>query len=417
MDSDLTLSWKPQIGNTPKAAMFQQKFEGAYYSMLLLAPPEVNATISLPRDITFIVDSSGSMAGQSMQQAKQALHDGLAYLSAGDRFNIVDFDSRYRPLFTRSQHVSSANIKRASNMIDNLNADGGTEMMGAMEFSLNANHDSSYLRQIVFITDGAIGNEQALFKLISNKLGDARLFTVGIGRAPNAYFMSKAAKFGRGSYTTISQLSQVKTKMAQLFSKIMHPVLRDVEVAWPKSAGKKIEQSPRRIPDLYAGEPVTVLVKSSKPLKSAELAGSMLSTPWQQKLKFSNANTQADNLNTVWAREKIAGLMDKLRTNSAPIEEIKPQITALGLSHQILTKFTSFVAVDKNPSKPEFEKAKHQNVPNLMPKGSTMPVPQTATPATLYSIFGVCMMLLSRLLTRRSFKANGLWFKSAKGLL
>ena len=285
-------------------------------------------------------------------------------------------------------------------MVNNLVADGGTEMVGALKFAVEQMSEPSYLKQIVFITDGAIGNEAELFKLISTQLGDSRLFTVGIGSAPNAYFMNKAAKFGRGSYTTIHYQNQVQVKMAELFSKITKPLMRDVSLDWPHP----VEQYPQRIPDLYAGEPITVLVKSDQPLRTTIARGALLGTHWEQTLSLNQTSSKensADNLDTVWARAKVADLMDKLVTGELSQDEAKKGITELGIEHSIVTKFTSLVAVEQTPSKPTHLKAKHQNVPNLMPKGSAMPLPQTATPATLLTMLGGLMILLSAIFKRR----------------
>ena len=396
MDRDLVLTWQTTIGNTPQAAHFQQEFEGSFYSMLMVNPPKVDALLTLPRDVTFIIDSSGSMAGTSMTQAKQALHQGLSYLSSNDVFNIIDFDSRFTTLFKQSKTVNSRSIRQAKNMINGLNPDGGTEMMGALQYALDMNDNQSYLRQIVFITDGAIGNEQELFKLINNKLGDTRLFTVGIGSAPNSFFMNRAAKFGRGSYTYINNVDQVTEKMDALFKKITHPVLRDISIDWQQN----VEQYPERVPDLYSGEPLVVLVKSDKPLDKITASGSLLQTPWTQSLSLSSNSPNTENIDAVWAREKVADLMDKLATAQLTQEQVKPNIVTLGISHNIVTKFTSFVAVDNTPVKPEHELAKHENVPNLMPHGSAMAIPQTATPATLFSLLG-CLLILVGLLIQR----------------
>lgn len=414
MNADLKLHWKPIVGTAPKAAIFQQQFQGDHFTMVMLTPPSVNASLSLPKDITFIVDSSGSMAGQSMLQAKQALLDALNYLTPSDRFNIIDFDSSFNSLYSTSQAVSSNTLSQARNMITGLHADGGTEMLGALNFALrNNNHrttsnQQAYLRQIIFITDGSIGNERELFELISKELGDTRLFTVGIGSAPNSFFMSKAAKFGRGSYTYISDVNQVQQQMADLFTKITKPVLRDLKIDWPTS----VEQYPSRLPDLYAGEPITILLKSDTAISSANIQGSMLNTPWSQTLNISNAeNTNSENLDTVWARHKVADLMDKYRTAELSKSQVKPEVTQLGIRHQILTQFTAFVAVEQEPSRPELTKAKHKDVANLMPKGSAMRAPNTATPATLLSLLGAIMILLGgvlrRLACRKSSSANG----------
>ncbi|MGK0373549.1 MAG: Ca-activated chloride channel family protein [Arenicella sp.] len=405
MNSDLVLEWQPKLGSAPKAALFHQSSGADFYTMMMLTPPKTNSSVSLPRDVTFIVDSSGSMAGQPMRQAKQALLDGLKYLNAGDRFNIVDFDSSYRTLYSQSQAATFDHLQNARTMINELRADGGTEMIGALKFALKNTRDSAYLPQVIFITDGAIGNEAELFTLIDQDLGEARLFTVGIGSAPNSFFMSKAAKFGRGSYTFIGDVNQVNKKMAALFEKITKPILRDIKIDWPMA----VEQYPERLPDLYAGEPLTVLVKSSAPIDAINVSGSMLNTPWSQTLSMRQSPTSStaldtDNLDTVWARQKIASLMDMLHTGQQSQSQIKPQIIELGIAHQVLTKFTAFVAIEKIPSKPTLEKSKHSDVPNLMPKGSRMAIPQTATPAALLTILGVLMMLISlliRMLTSR----------------
>lgn len=331
-----------------------------------------------------------------MQQARQALLDGLAYLKSGDRFNVIDFDSDFRALFEQSQAATAANLARARTMINALVADGGTEMKGALQFALNQPEHEAYLRQIVFITDGAIGNETELFNLIDSKLHERRLFTIGIGSAPNSYFMSKAAKHGRGSYTYIRNLHQVQQKMAELFSKISKPQMRNIDLDWQQ----KVEQFPARIPDLYAGEPISVLVKSAKPITRVTASGELLGQAWQQAVQHQ-AQTDSANLDTVWARAKVGELMDQLALGELETDVAKQQISALGVAHSIVTKFTSLVAVEEAPSKPIDKQSKHNNVPNLMPSGSTMPIPQTATPATLLSLLGASLMVLSMLLRRR----------------
>jgi len=397
MDRDLLLHWQPTIGNAPTAALFQQQHDNANYAMLMVMPPSPNINNALPRDVTFIIDSSGSMAGTSIRQAKQSLHEALAYLSVNDRFNIIDFDSSFTPLFKHSTFATLNNLQQAHSMIDSLNADGGTEMLGALDFALNSKADEQYLRQVIFITDGSIGNETQLFQLINQKLGNARLFTVGIGSAPNSYFMSKAAKFGRGSYTYINNLNDVSNKMASLFKKINRPLLRDLKVNWQQT----VEQYPARIPDLYAGEPLILLVKSDKPIQQLNVSGHLLDNAWQQSMTGHNTSQSTDNLDALWARQKVASLMDQLVIQDKPAEELKTQIINLGIKHHLVTKFTSFIAVEQKPSKPLNTAGKDKNVANLMPKGNTMPAPQTATPATLLALLGCLLLVLSRFTNSR----------------
>ncbi|MEM7358512.1 MAG: marine proteobacterial sortase target protein [Pseudomonadota bacterium] len=405
MNSDLRLEWQPNVGQVPQAAVFKQAFEiegrEDHYTMLMVTPPAAGVSVALPRDVTFIIDSSGSMAGLSMQQAKDSLHQAMQYLSSNDRFNVVDFDSTYRPLFPQSQPANAQNIQFAQQMIAQLNADGGTEMLGALDFALNQAVDEQYLRQIIFITDGSIGNEHELFSLINRKLGSARLFTIGIGHAPNSYFMRKAAKFGRGTYTYVANLNEVRSRMADLFLKLNQPRLRNIKVDWPHA----VEQYPKHIPDLYAGEPIVLIGKSDSSISAVKVSGDLANQPWQQSVQLGkdtpkSAPANAENLDTLWARRKIESLIDQLVANPTEKPGIKQTITELGIAHQLVTRFTSFVAVEEVISRPEGTKDKHDSVPNLMPKGSTMPAPQTATTATLQTLLGSLMILLAGLLRR-----------------
>lgn len=415
MDSDLVLEWQLAVGSAPQAALFQQNFIGSensnHYAMLMVTPPPLGVTQPLPRDITFIIDSSGSMAGVSMQQAKQSLHEALQYLSSNDRFNIIDFDSQFRPLFSQSQMANQGNLGLAKSMINALHADGGTEMLGALDFALeqqtqhhNLVHNDQYLRQVIFITDGSIGNENELFQLIQTKLGSARLFTIGIGHAPNSYFMRKAAKFGRGSFTYVADVNTAAEKMAALFQKITQPQLRNIQVDWHG----EVEFYPAQIPDLYAGEPILLLAKSPKPISEVDLSGELFEQQWQQKILMeessstsqAKAKNNSSRLNTLWARHKIESLMEDYVAKPAARQSLQATITKLALEHSLVSKFTSFVAVEKKISRPQGLKDKPKNVHNLMPKGSSMPAPNTASSADLYSLLGGLLILLCLVLIR-----------------
>jgi Ca-activated chloride channel family protein len=215
--------------------------------------------------------------------------------------------------------------------------------------------------------------------------------------------MNKAAQFGRGSYTYISNLQNVSEKMTNLFRRITHPVMRDIKINWRQ---KNVEQYPQTLSDLYAGEPLTVLVKSDKPIRKISASGKLSGTPWKQSIKLANQQAgDSQNLDTVWARQKIAGLMDKLATNELSRQEVKPLIVKLGIAHGIVSKFTSFVAVEQEASNPDQLKSKHKNTANLMPKGSIMPIPQTGTASNLLALIG-CLMLLVGLLSSKLSKRH-----------
>ena len=136
-------------------------------------------------------------------------------------------------------------------------------MAGAPEAALVGSDDPQLVRQVVFLTDGSVGNEDRLFGIIRERLGDTRLFTVGIGSAPNSHFMTKAAHFGHGTFTCIGEVREVEERIGRLFAVLESPVLTDIEIAWP--AGVSVESWPPRVGDLYLGEPVVVSARLEGP--------------------------------------------------------------------------------------------------------------------------------------------------------
>jgi Ca-activated chloride channel family protein len=259
-DRDFRLRWRPSPSAAPSSALFTEDFAGERYAMLMLMPPTTtaNTAAALGRQTTFIVDTSGSMAGSSMAQAIASLRTGLAGLTPRDTFNVIEFASSARRLSEDFQPASPANIARALDWVEALEADGGTEILAALQLALAAPGDRERVQQVVFITDGSVGNEDELFRFIEERLGERRLFTVGIGSAPNRHFMRGAARFGRGTFTEVSSLANVATQLDGLWARLDAPVMRDVRVAWQGSAP---EAWPRRAPDLYLGEPLVVVAR------------------------------------------------------------------------------------------------------------------------------------------------------------
>jgi Ca-activated chloride channel family protein len=270
-DRDFELVWTIAPGATPQATLFTENVAGADYGLLMVVPPQPTASekatvveeragsnqiTHFPRETVLIVDTSGSMAGVSMEQAKAAVLYALATLKGTDRFNIIEFNSILRPLFPDALPATPENLKHAKAWVSALKAGGGTEMAPALKFALNGRDSPGVLRQVIFMTDGGVSNEDELFRLIAERLGTTRLFTIGIGSAPNSHFMTKSAQFGRGTFTYIGDVREVEEKMAKLFAKIEAPVLKDVAIRW--TDGSDVETFPPRVPDLYLGEPIVV---------------------------------------------------------------------------------------------------------------------------------------------------------------
>ena len=198
--------------------------------------------------MTFIMDTSGSMHGMALEQAKDALLYALSEMSADSYFNVIDFDSTAKALFPQSMPADPNNILKALAFVDGFSSDGGTNMAPALAIAMqDSNTLDDRLNQIIFLTDGSVGNEASIFDQIEQNIGDSRLFTIAIGAAPNNYFMNKAAMFGRGSYTQIADLNLVDESMRDVFNKLATPAMTDVDVTWHAT---QVEQSPKVVPDL-----------------------------------------------------------------------------------------------------------------------------------------------------------------------
>ena len=412
MDRDFALYWRPQTSAMPSAALFaEQGVQNAgasetngndQYLQLLLLPPEAAAGArKLPREVVYVVDTSGSMSGTSIRQAKESLLLALSRLHAQDRFNLIEFNSHYRTFLPRPATASAENIQHARDWVESLSATGGTEMAPALKESLSqqmSDEAGELVRQVVFITDGAVGNESALFEIIRQRLGEVRLFTVGIGSAPNSHFMRKAAEFGRGAFVQIGDLNEVQAQMQTLFAKLENPLVTDLAVRWP--AGTTVEAYPKRLPDLYRGEPVRLVAKvaagslgqvgSGDVIISGRLAGKRFSR--SLSLADLSVDTQGKGIGSLWARAKIDALQDQQRAlgGAAASDDaravLKQQILELALAYQLASPYTSFVAVEETPVRPQTADLKSSPVPNAVARGQVLQ-PQTY-PATATGVYG-----------------------------
>jgi Ca-activated chloride channel family protein len=394
-NKDFELAWTLAPGREPAAALFTEKKGDRHYGLLMVVPPaRERQGPAIPREAIFVIDTSGSMHGASIAQAKEALELAVRRLSPADSFNVIEFNSYARALFDQARPADAGSIDQAVRWVRELRAQGGTEMAKALDLALDGKEHGKRIRQIVFLTDGAVGNEDPLLRMVRERLGDSRLFTVGIGSAPNSHFMTKAAQFGAGSYTYIGRIEEVKEKMGALFAKLESPVLKGLSVDWGASRG--VDAWPKAIPDLYLGEPVVVLFSADSVADEVKLAGMTV-----RRTSLDDAG----GLGTLWAREKISNLMDALR-GGAPEDEVRPAVLKLALDHHLVSKYTSLVAVDKTPARTREELLKTAGLPTNLPEGWSYDavygeLPRGATDARFNLLAGLLLLLSAWMLRRR----------------
>ncbi len=404
-DRDFEVSWSALPGVMPQSSIAMEKGPDATYALVTLFPPSGGAvwSVRIPREVTFVIDTSGSMSGASMEQAKKALALAIERLDASDSFNLIEFNSVTSSLFPHPVPASPDNLKRAVAYALALNAEGGTEMLPALLAALaEGPHEPEQerigsVKQVIFLTDGAVSNEDQLFSVIKTKLGRARLFTVGIGSAPNSHFMTKAAEFGRGTFTFISDVNAVEKQMTELYTKIESPVLSDIQVSFDGIAAEKAEVWPSRVPDLYLGEPVVVGARFDEVPTAIRVSGQRDGQPFETIAPLEE--TQAGRgINVLWARRKIQSLLDGVHEGADP-EAVRTEVVSLGLTHHLVTRHTSLVAVDLTPVRPLEESMESVMIPVNTPHGSAAgTLPQSATPATLFLLQGLAASIAAAVL-------------------
>lgn len=370
-DRDFVLRWTAAIAGTPHAALFRETVGGRDYYLAMLTPPEPeNAPEAQPRQVIFVQDVSGSMDGASIEQAREGLRLALGRLKPTDSFNIILFNDQYAMFADRPIPASEGNIKRALSAVSNLRADGGTEMLPALRAALADQWTADgQLRQIVFLTDGAVGNEAQMLDAIGKHLGRSRLFTVGIGSAPNSYFMTRSAELGRGTTVYVDDLTKVAEQMDGLFAKLENPVLTDVVATLPDGSG---DISPDPLPDLYAGDPVVFAFHA--PTGTAGeivLSANRGDDGYGWRMDLGQAATR-EGVAKLWARKNIRSLEGLSYSEigyQIGQEKIERQILTIALEHQLVSRLTSLVAVDRTPTRPDDTPLGSAKVPLNLPDG------------------------------------------------
>ena len=386
MDRDFLLSWHPVPGQSPHAAVFREDrrtpaHTDSFASIMLVPPQDLYDQQLAGREVIFVIDTSGSMQGNSIVQARKALRMGIERLTDKDKFNVIEFDDNTHTLFNSAVSATDSNRKHAISWVSSLSADGGTEIMAAMNAALHQQDtDTGRLRQIIFVTDGSVGNEDQIFQRIQQTIKNSRLFTVGIGSAPNTWFMRKASELGRGSYTSISTERDVSRKMLELFNKLERPVLTNISLNW--SGVSKPELYPATVPDLYAGEPVLADARWKNKIDQGELiiTGNHAGQQWQRRLLLAppaaNYNGNKGELNKRWAKRKIESLEDSLLFGGDH-DSITNTITNTALDYNLVSKYTSLVAVEHIVERdPQASPLSTAAVPSALPHGNTMSFPQ-----------------------------------------
>jgi Ca-activated chloride channel family protein len=314
-----------------------------YFTLLVYPPAAPGGLKRQPVEMVFVVDTSGSMSGAPIAQARAAILAALDRLERGDTFQIMNFSSSVRQFASQPLPASHDNLERARDYVRRLGGEGGTEMLSGIRAALGFPRDPERTRFITFLTDGYIGNEAEILGEVQRTIGAARIFSFGVGSSVNRYLLDGLATEGRGTAAYLGLEDSASAVMDYYFERISRPALTDVAIDWGSLAATDVY--PARLPDLFAGRPIIVTGKFAGALDDVRVRGRLGS----ETVSFgvgAARDSQQPALRTLWARLRIEDLARRQTWAGDTGGELAQAIRATALEHGLMSAFTSFVAVD-----------------------------------------------------------------------
>lgn len=336
-------------GGKIETGVMTYKHGGEQFFLMMVEPPRRVTRQQIPRrEYIFVLDVSGSMSGFPLNTAKGLIKKLLGSLRPTDHFNVVLFAGTSVVMAPRSVPVNQATVRRAIRVIDRQRGGGGTELLAALRkaYAIKPLALHGISRSVVVITDGFVGVEAETFRFIRKNLGHANCFTFGIGSSVNRALIEGMSRAGMGAPFVVLSPRQAAKVAARFRRYIQQPVLTDIRLSF--SSSSVYDVVPRRPPDLLARRPLIVFGKyRGKGVGKVLVSGYTGTGVFKRTLSLgSTAGSAARPIRVLWARKWVESLMDQLAMLPRN-RDIVRGVTNLGLTYNLLTRFTSFVAVDK----------------------------------------------------------------------
>lgn len=356
---DFILKWRPR---NPAGAATLWSEERSF--VLTATAPEQSADAS-DNEIVFILDTSGSMQGEKFAAATRALKGLIRALGPRDSIRIIEFDNSFSELAPDALRWSQATLDRADEWIDQLQADGGTEILKPLSHALRLASDRERDRIIVLLTDGQVGNEEQILAEVSARVGRTRIFTLGIDYAVNDEMLRSIARVGKGVSMLITPDEDVEGAVLSLKNKFAGPVVTDLELKFPGVT------FPKDLPDLFADEPLVIFGRAHETIpETVVITGRCAGRAWS--LSLAPRRAKADVIGAV-AEKEIEALTDEMRGREN--DRARNEIVELSIRHNVISPFTAFVLVDQRNEPTETGRARDVVVPVAYPHGWRMPAP------------------------------------------
>jgi len=359
-NKDFVLRYDVSGAKLEDALLTHRGTRGGFFTLILQPPDKPNVEDITPKELVFVLDTSGSMSGFPIEKAKETMKLALEGLNPRDTFNLITFAGDTQILFPQPVAATRENLRAAQEFLASRRGGGGTEMMKAITAAL-APASSRHIRVVCFMTDGYVGNEPEIIREIQ-KYSGARVFSFGIGSSVNRYLLDKMAEAGRGEVEYVSLTDDGSAAAKRFHERVRSPLLTDISVEWGDLPVADVY--PKRIPDVFSARPIVITGRYTGPAKrNIKLKAMAAGRPVTRDIMMDlpAADPKHDVLATLWARTRVDMLMHEEGSN-------REEITQLGLNYRIMTPFTSFVAVEETIVT-DGGKPRRVDVPVEMPEG------------------------------------------------
>lgn len=366
------------------AALAHRDGRGGYFTLMLQPPNRIGAEDVTPKELVFVLDTSGSMEGLPIETAKRVMRLALDGLYERDTFNLITFAGDTEILFDKPVPATRENLSKAKRLLEGKQGSGGTEMMKAIRAALADTGAQNHVRIVCFLTDGFVGNDMEIISEVQRH-PNARVFSFGVGNSVNRFLLDKMAEQGRGEVEYVflnrgdrkdSEAAAVAAK--RFYERVRAPLLTDISVDWN---GLPVEDVyPKRLPDLFSAKPLFITGRYNGAASGViRLRGKTAGGDFFREINVNlpESEERHDALASLWARTRIDDLMAQgysgLQSGNMR-KDIEEEITRLGLDYRLMTQFTSFIAVDEIVTAPG-EEARRIGVPAAAPNGTMMVAP------------------------------------------
>jgi len=349
-NKDFILTYDVAGKNIQDAVLAHRSDKGGYFSLILQPPDRIPVIDVTPRELVFVLDTSGSMQGFPIEKARETMNLALAGLNPEDTFNLITFAGDTRILFPAPVAATRANLRKAQAFLSQTSGYGGTEMMTAIKAALEGTDSQKHVRVVCFMTDGYVGNDMQIIAEV-NKHPNARVFAFGIGSSVNRFLLDRMSDYGRGEVEYVALTDDGSAAARRFYERVRNPLLTDISIDW--NGLPVADLYPQRIPDLFGAKPVVVTGRYTASGQGViRLRGKLGGQPFVREIAVNlpESETRNEVLAPLWARARVEDLMSQDyegAQNHAQKPELKETIINLGLEYRLMTQYTSFVAVEE----------------------------------------------------------------------